>query len=134
MSLQKITRNLIIATPALSSLIPADRWVPASALNEENAPARLFAVMRWGTTGIGVGPVRRHTLTIWVHDDGGSYEEVNSVLRALDARLTGVTHASDGEGSEIIQIDEPTFSGDLYDPGFRTITKNITFNIVGKGL
>lgn len=135
MGLQSLVRGLIISHSPLLDIIPAARWLPAGAINADNVPERLFAAMRWGTTTPGVGAMRRHTLAIWVHDDLGTYSDINSVLTLLDARLSGVAHVREEGGSEILQIDgEPSVSGDLYDPGYRTITRNITFNVIGKGL
>lgn len=133
MSINKLMRDFVIASPALSSLIPAERWMASSSVREDNTPETMFAVMRWGTIGAGIGRVRRHTCTFWIHDTPGSYKDINDVLTALDGRLDGVVSLrAEGDEAEIQSISWAGTSGDLQDPGFKTITRNIAFEVVGK--
>jgi hypothetical protein len=69
-----------------------------------------------------------------VHDDLGDYARINSVLKALYDRLHHRNNIHDGAGNEITQMDWQGDSSDLFDPGYRTITRTTTFNLVGKGV
>lgn len=133
MTLQVLLRDFVVADPALTTLIPAERWKAASSVSEENTPERMFVVMRWGAISVGVGKVRRHLCTFWIHDNPGSYTDLNKVLSALDGRLDGaVSLRAEGNEAEIQAIHWSGTSGDLQDPGFKTITRNIAFEVIGK--
>lgn len=98
----------------------------------DNLPARPFAVVRLGVFGRGLAHVKRGTAEIWVHDDPGSYDRIDVILKSVYDRLDGAAHLKGEDGSELILSTWTGTSGDLNDPGFRTITKNISFEIVGK--
>lgn len=100
----------------------------------DNRPPSPFIVIRWGTEGRGMGSMTRRIVTIWVHDEPGSYETIDSALDRLKAILDGVAHVSDGEGNWLSSIEWESNSGELYDPGYRTITKNSTYTIIGTGV
>ena len=131
--MRSLIRGLIIADSELMGLIPAERWVSGGSLTAENAPARPFAVIRFGVTGVGMAHIHRMSATIWIHDDPGSYGQIDDIIFRLNAILDGVEQVSDGAGNELMRCSWESNSGDLYDPGFRTITRNSTFAIVGKG-
>lgn len=133
MSIHTLLRNYVLADSALATLIPAERWKAASSVTGENVPERMFVVMRWGTIGVGVGKVRRQTCTFWIHDSPGSYDDIGKVLTALDGRLDGaVSLRTEGDSSEILSISWSGTSGELQDTGFRTIVRNISFEVIGK--
>lgn len=133
MTVRGLFRGLIVNHAPLTNLVPTDEWVSSGAMNEENAPPRPFAVIRYGPTNIGLADIKRAEVTLWVHDELGDYTRINKVLDLLYARLNGQEHVADSE-SEIIMIEWLSTSGDLFDPGYRTLTRNITFNLVGKGV
>lgn len=134
MSIRTIILNHIKGDAPLLSLIPAENIWSSGSLKDDNAPPRPFIVIRYGPTAVGVGSVKRGSVTFWVHDDLGDYSKINQVLERLYARLDQQVSLQDGSGNEVIQISWDNVSGDLSDPGFRTITRNTTFNFVGKGV
>lgn len=134
MSIRSIVLDEIQGTSALTNLIPSDNWWSSGSLEEDNAPPRPFVVIRYGATNPGIGDVKRGSVTFWVHDDLGDYSRINGVLKQLYVTLHGREHLTDGNGNEIIRLEWTTDSNDLFDPGYRTITRNTTFNLVGKGV
>lgn len=132
--MRTLFRDMIINDSPLSALIPAERWCEAGSVTEENVPERMFAVIRYGVDSPGMGDIQRGIVTIWIHDNPGTYEDINKVLKALYGRLNRVEGQQDGSGNEITSCVWESNSGDLYDPGFRTVTRNATFNLVGKGV
>lgn len=132
--MRDLFRSMIINEPSLTALIPAERWKGSGSVTEENVPERMFAVIRYGIENIGMADLKRCLVTIWVHDQQGTYEDINKVLSALYGRLDHVAGQQDGSGNEITSCEWQSNSGDLYDTGFRTITRNTTFEIIGKGV
>lgn len=132
--MRSLFRTEIIEDAIIIQDIPAERWKSSGSLNNENAPARPFAVIRFGVDSPGVGDIRRTQVTVWIHDEPGSYGRIDRILERLKAILNGKEHVSDGQGNEMIHCGWESNSGDLYDPGFKTISRNATFNLVGKGV
>lgn len=132
--MRTLLRDLIIQDPALTTLIPAERWKGSGSVTEENKPDTMFAVIRYGIENRGMSDKKRCLVTIWVHDSQGTYEDINKVLDALYGRLNGVAGQQDGSGNEIMSCEWQSNSGDLIDTGFRTITRNATFELIGKGV
>jgi hypothetical protein len=134
MGTRELFRGLIIDEETLTDLIPEARWKSSGSMSEDNAPPRPFGVIRYGLTTPGMGEVKRGTVTIWIHDELGDYGLINSVLERLYGTLNGREHVADGEGNELVLVEWQNDSGDLYDPGYKTITRNTTFNLIGKGV
>lgn len=132
-----IFRSLILADIGPGGLlekIPEERWLSSGSLNVDNAPPRPFAVFRYGVTSQGMAAIKRGLVTIWIHDEPGTYTGIDGIIKRLNGILDGVEQVSDGQGGELIRCEWQSNSGDLIDPGFRTITKNTTFNLIGKGV
>lgn len=134
MTIRSIVLQKVVGTTALTSLIPADNWWSSGSLKDENAPPRPFVVIRYGVVNAGMAHIHRGSVTFWIHDDLGDYSKINAVLKVLYDTLNGQEHLSDTDGNEVIKVEWDNTSSDLFDPGYRTITRNITFNLVGKGV
>lgn len=117
-----------LETPPEGLLIQA-----ASAASDDNRPPTPFAEVRWGLRQPGMGQMKRTTVEIFVHDEPGSYKRINRILAWLEARLDGKEHLADGEGGWLNSVKWTGTSGDLYDTGFRTNMKSITFEVIGTG-
>jgi hypothetical protein len=106
----------------------------AGSFREDDLPARPFAVLHLGVKSPGMAHVHRQNAVIWIHDEGGDYGLIDKSLQAVYGMLDGAEHLKDSEGSaELIRAEWTATSGDLTDPGFRTITKNSSYNLVGTG-
>lgn len=110
-----------------------DRVFAAGAVQADNLPARPFAVIHLGTFERGMANIKKGNVTIWIHDEGGDYGLIDTSMDALYGRLDGAEHVSEPDGSaELISSSWNSNSGDLFDTGFRTLTKNTTYTIVGR--
>lgn len=86
-----------------------------------------FVVTAWSTTPRPVhSGARRRDLIVWAHDEGGDYSRIDAILERVRQILVGMIH----QGG-ISQVDWEGASGDLYDDGFRTITRNSGFRVIG---
>lgn len=106
----------------------------AGSFREDDLPPRPFAVIHLGVRSPGMAHIYRQNAVIWIHDEGGDYGLIDNSLQAVYGTLNGAEHLQDSEGSaELIRAEWTATTGDLTDPGFRTITKNSSYNLVGTG-
>lgn len=121
----------------LTDLLPGIDVFEASAMEETPPANKRFVMYRMGGRQPGAGGVggsRQSVVEIWVHDAPGSYEWIENVLRAVDSRLEEIEHYTVSEGDSIAAATFESNSTDLYDDGFRTITKYTRHRLVGKGI
>jgi hypothetical protein len=86
-----------------------------------------FVVIAWSTVPRPQHTAaRRRDLVVWAHDEGGDYSRIDAILERVRQLLVGTVH----QGG-ITQVDWEGASGDLYDDGFRTITRNSGFRVIG---
>jgi hypothetical protein len=69
---------------------------------------------------------RRRDLLVWAHDDSADYGRIDRILSRVHDLLVGTIH----QGG-ISQVRYTGASGDLYDDGFHTITRNYGFRVIG---
>jgi hypothetical protein len=85
-----------------------------------------FVVTAWADErGVYGRPGRRDLLA---HDDGGDYSLIDRVLERIRILLVGMIH----QGGVTV-VEYTGASPDLYDDGFRTITRNYGFRVIGAG-
>ena len=92
-----------------------------------------FLILRWMDKR--VGPVKGRgprDLQVWAHDHSGSYAAIDRMLARVTEILLAMTHVQGGDGQTITQVDYISESQDLYDDGFRTIARNVTFTVVSR--
>lgn len=112
---------------------------PADAVygsNSADDPSDQFIVIRWEdmpTTTLGsarsFGP---QNLTVWLHDRDRTYDRVNLGLRRVKFLLDQVLHVQGLDGWTITQCDWQGDSGDLWDDGYQTVTRNTSYRIVAR--
>lgn len=131
-------RNLLIATPALTALIPAERWyAPGAVIDTPKLP---FAVLRWlAPVASAVSGRYLKQLRVDVHDKRGSYQKIEQVLGSPDRYdgvygvLAAVTQHTGVDG----RIAEMTYlghSGDQEDDTFMTNYKFSSWQVIGVDL
>lgn len=128
--MRDIVRDLCTAG---SQEIPKERWKSSSSIDEDSRPPLPFAVLVFGTTSPGMGRVRRRTVTVWIHDEPGDYTRIDRILEGVSGTLDGAEHVTNGDGTELMSASWQATSGDLVDGGFRTITRNATYTLIGTG-
>jgi hypothetical protein len=123
--MRSVIRGSVIADTALTNIIPAAQWIDASAVLDK-PPHRPFAVFRYGEMQHVAKPGAFHLLRVWVHDEAGSYAQIEKVLDLLRANLERVHDKQ----SKILCIEWQSNGEDLSDPTYNTIFKVATFRIV----
>lgn len=131
-------RNLILATPALTAAIPAERWYTPGAVVD--SPVKPFAVLRWlsPVASAASGKYLRQ-LRVDVHDTRGSYKNIRSVLGSpnkydglygLFSAISNVT----GTDGRITQMDYLGESGDQEDETYMTNFMFSSWQVIGVDL
>lgn len=123
----------IIADPVLNGLGITDD--SSFAVDVDTPQARPFLQLRWGINAVGLRQtdVSRRTLTIWVHDEPGDYSvKIDPIIVRLRQLLPTLEGASNGAG-HLVAVEWTGDSEDLADDGHRTITRNVSFSLVGSG-
>lgn len=113
----------------LTSIIPADRWIQQGAMDEP--PARPFAVVGFSDRPRSTIGSPRPVVTIWIHDERGSYGKIDDVIALLESMLPVATPLENND-SRIVDIRWEGSSGDLTDDGYSTNTRNATFSLTGR--
>lgn len=128
-------RALIRSTITGDGTLAALGVVAAGVLSGDvDTPAqRPFLNLRWGGIEPGLSTVNRGTLTIWVHDDPGDYEfRINPILLRLRDLLLSLVGVQHGTGWLTV-VEWNGDSEDLVDDGHGTITRNVSFTLIGSG-
>lgn len=90
-----------------------------------------FLILRWLDVSPGVvkgrGP---RSLQVWAHDHSGSYGVIDDMLKRVTEILLDMQQVQGADGFTVTQVDYNGESQDLYDDGFRTITRNVAFTVV----
>jgi hypothetical protein len=127
--MRALVLQAITSEPALTALIPADRWIQAGSLDE--MPARPFAVIRLidGTQTIVYSEQPR--FEIWVHDDRGSYIKIDQILRLVRETLIAAVPMEDAN-YRIVDVDWTGNGPDLIDEGYNTNVRTARFTLTGR--
>lgn len=131
-------RNLILAAPSMTAIIPAERWYSPGAVVDD--PVRPFAVLRW------LAPVTSEArgrllnqLRVDVHDDRGSYLRIEQILGSPTKGggvfdIFSAVHDVIGVDGRITQMDFLGHSGDQEDSDYMTNFKFSSWQVIGVDL
>ncbi|UVK63821.1 tail terminator [Gordonia phage LilyPad] len=118
----------------LQSLCGGTDFVFPDYTMEEAPRDRPFIILRWGaqdvTRGIRRGPV---DLTIWAHqarEDSSDYTLLTQILYHCKTILEQMDQTPGADGVRVNDVIFQGNSGNLYDPGFQTITKNSSYRVL----
>lgn len=130
--MRALLRGLLIANVKLIAEIPAERWIEGGSVVD--TPPRPFAVIRFGGVfrGVPKSLVGTRRAEIWIHDEPGTYTKIDSIIAEIKRTIDGVGPIKD-EHSSISEIAWVSDSTDLFDDGYKTITKSTGFDITGSG-
>lgn len=87
-----------------------------------------FIVTAWADDRVTFGGRGSRELLVWAHDDSADYSRIDRILERVRILLVGIVHEQG-----ISQVAFTGGSPDLYDDGFRTITRNYGFRVNGLG-
>lgn len=92
------------------------------------ARGKPFLVTAWADDRNVWGRPGRRDLLVWAHDEGGDYARIDAILERVRILLVAMIHQG---GVTLVEFTGG--SPDLYDDGFRTITRNYGFRVIGSG-
>jgi hypothetical protein len=131
-------RNVLVATPTLTAVVPADRWwVPGAVVDN---PVKPFVVLRWlaPVAGAARGTFLRQ-LRVDVHDERGSYKRIDQLLGNPDTGggVYGVLSSlvqHTGVDGRVTEANYLGHSGDQEDPTYGTNFKFSSWQVIGVDL
>jgi hypothetical protein len=130
-------RNLLVGTPALTAIVPGNRWyTPGNVVDHSPRP---FVVLRWLSPVESGGGRLAEQLRIDVHDSRGSYARIDALLgsRHLGTGIYGVLSGIQnhvGVDGRITQADFLGHSGDQEDITYNTNMKFSSWQVIGVDL
>lgn len=116
----------ISTDPDFQAIFVPEAILGAGSLTER-PNARPYMVLKFGNTTPNIGGSTFTELFVWVHDEPGDYGRIDSALRLVRAKLSG--QVSDPSG---ISCNWQGDSVDLADDTFGTITRNSSYQLVGR--
>lgn len=128
--------SVLTGTPALTAIVPANRWHAAGAVLDR--PAKPFVVLRW-LAPVEVGGRLAEQLRIDVHDVRGDYSRIEALLgsRHKGDGIYGVLSSLQnyvGVDGRITQADFIGHSGDQEDITYGTNVKFSSWQVIGVDL
>lgn len=72
-------------------------------------------------------------LQVWAHwpsDKSTDYDDLNRILNRVDALFLGLEHVTGTDGQRITVVRRAGRSGNLEDPGYRTITRHAIYGVL----
>lgn len=119
------------ALKAGNTVVGAGLLFEASSI--EGAPnEKPFAVMRYGPIATGMGSAVVRTMSLWVHDERGSYTRIETALRRARVIMDGLQNIQTERGW-LMSCEWIGDSGDLLDDVFRTNVRYSEWRLVGTG-
>lgn len=116
--------------------VPSDRVFPNYAMDQVPTRKGLFIVYRWGNSSRPFGRVSGpRSLEVWVHcpkQMGSSFGPVDRALDVVDDILGGLLQQEGSDGVTVTSVSPTGRSGDLYDDGFETITRNASYEVLAR--
>jgi hypothetical protein len=121
----------LTGTPELTAIVPADRVKAAGSLTG-SPPSHPFVLYRIGGQVPRINAADRPFIAdqdaqVWVYDEPGSYNRIESYLDWLRRELPGQVVAVEGAHACVWQGT----SGELADDEFKSAVKFATFKFVG---
>lgn len=117
----------LTSLPVLTDIVPPVRWYQAG--NVVDTPVRPFVVVRW-ISPVALATSFGHQLRLDVHDNRGSYANIDSFRRAA---LTAMQDVEDlvGPDGRITQCDYLGHGGDQEDPDYGTNYSFTSWQVIG---
>lgn len=105
-------------------------WYEANSTDTPQTSGGMFGILQWEETVKDVRPLE--LVTLWVHDVPGTYDRIRAALTQIEDALAGAYHIPGSDGWTLTMADWRGRSPDLYDDGYKTVTKNTAFTIVAR--
>lgn len=101
--------------------------------NGPNFRDRMFAVLRFGGKEGKVGTHGPTDLDVWVHmpeEMGSDFVTIDNVSNRIIEIITGLEQEDGADGQTLTVAKYMSSGGDFTDPGYKTVTRNSTFQLV----
>jgi hypothetical protein len=118
--------DLLRGDPEHTNLVSAEQIHHRGTL-QETPTERPFEVLRFENETPELEEASFQDVTIWVHDNPGSYMNIDAILRQIRMTLEGPVTSQEGIMA-IWQGDSP----DLFDDERGTIVRNTSYRLVGR--
>lgn len=89
---------------------------------------QIFATVHWDQKSVVFGDRGPETLVIWFHDRSRDYAKIDAMIERAIQILEGAVHVAGTDGI-LTQAKWTATSQDLFDDGFKTVTKNVSFQV-----
>lgn len=135
MSIRNLFFDALAADGGLNGYgIDSDTLYPAQA--PDSPLEKVFAVLRWGSSGIGVGPARHVSLAFWVYHKDPDYAIIDTILKRARVVLPTLVTASIAGGGYVLGVEWQESSEDLTatEYGANTVVRNETYRITASGI
>lgn len=129
--MRETVANALELSPALALLGITEKDIMLASA-ADNPAGRPFIVLRWGVVQPGMGTAKRSILDIYVHDEPGDYDRIDSCISAIRTTLDEIGQVMTPTGS-LTHIEWNGDSGDLDDDTYGTIMRYSTFTLTGSG-
>ena len=125
--------EVLTTDPTLATLVPAEQIHGAGSLTKPPAK-KPFIIINFGALISGAFPgLDLQNVTLWVHDEPGSYQRITAALAAIRASLA----PDGGRQGRVVGVPGAIAarwqgdSADINDEGLRTIARNTTYQLSG---
>lgn len=123
------TKQTLDGSAALVALVPVDAIFGAGAI-EESPTQRPFIEIKLDGSQRGPFPgVSSTNLTVWVHDRTGDYMLIDSIIDLVKDVIAGVDREAQVALPDGVTARWLGDSPELFDDGYRTLTRNTVFQL-----
>ena len=127
--MRKLIRDAILSSAEITAIIPAERWFQQSAIDKQ--PQTPFGVIAMSDTPRTIVGSFQPRLYIWVHDERGSYVQIDHVLDLVRSTLESSPPLEDS-GNRIVHIQCDARSADFTDEELDTNVRNDQYTLTGR--
>jgi hypothetical protein len=127
--MRKLIYQALINSLPLTAVIPANRWIQAGSM--DNQILKPFGIIRLTDTAPSISRSPQPGLQIWVHDNRGSYGQIDNTIELVKTALLDAL-PMENSTHRIVHIGWIGDSPDLVDEGFNTNTKFSSFTLTGR--
>jgi hypothetical protein len=100
--------------------------------NSVDTPSEdLFMTVHWDERNVQFQQHGPETLVIWVHDRQRDFGRIDAAIERMIIILEGAVHLS-GDDGILTMARWTATSRDLFDDGYNTVTKNVSFAAVSR--
>ena len=97
----------------------------------DTPPEQVFATVHWEEKTMAFEIRGPQTLVIWFHDHDRDYAKIDAMIARAITILEAAVHVPGVDGTLTTAKWRGT-SEDLFDDGYNTVTKNVSFSVISR--